>query len=86
MCGKFLARLRCERPSTVSADSACRSPTEGAAMADQKKPNILVIWGDDIGQSNLSCYTRGLMGYHTPNIDRLAKAAARRRHAVFRVA
>src|SRR5262245_272678 len=37
------------------------------------KPNILVIWGDDIGQSNLSCYTHGLMGYHTPNIDRLAK-------------
>lgn len=38
-----------------------------------KKPNILVIWGDDIGQSNLSCYTHGLMGYQTPNIDRLAK-------------
>ena len=38
-----------------------------------KKPNILVIWGDDIGQSNLSCYTRGLMGYQTPNIDRIAK-------------
>src|SRR6266446_10875203 len=38
-----------------------------------KKPNILVIWGDDIGISNLSCYTRGLMGYQTPNIDRLAK-------------
>ncbi|MGB5633441.1 MAG: arylsulfatase [Waterburya sp.] len=37
-----------------------------------KKPNILVIWGDDIGQSNLSCYTRGLMGYKTPNIDRVA--------------
>ena len=37
------------------------------------KPNILVIWGDDIGQSNLSCYTHGLMGYHTPNIDRIAK-------------
>ncbi|WP_395335451.1 arylsulfatase [Novosphingobium sp. BL-8H] len=37
------------------------------------KPNILVIWGDDIGISNLSCYTRGLMGYETPNIDRLAK-------------
>lgn len=41
-------------------------------MAD-KKPNILVIWGDDIGQSNLSCYSHGLMGYKTPNIDRLAK-------------
>ena len=38
-----------------------------------KQPNILVIWGDDIGQSNLSCYTHGLMGYQTPNIDRLAK-------------
>jgi len=37
------------------------------------KPNILVIWGDDIGISNLSCYTHGLMGYKTPNIDRLAK-------------
>lgn len=38
-----------------------------------KKPNILVIWGDDIGISNLSCYSHGLMGYRTPNIDRLAK-------------
>jgi arylsulfatase len=37
------------------------------------KPNILVIWGDDIGQSNLSCYTHGLMGYRTPNIDRIAR-------------
>ena len=37
-----------------------------------KKPNILILWGDDIGQSNLSCYTRGMMGYKTPNIDRVA--------------
>jgi len=36
------------------------------------KPNILVIWGDDVGQSNISTYTRGLMGYMTPNIDRIA--------------
>ena len=36
------------------------------------KPNILVIWGDDIGISNLSCYSHGLMGYRTPNIDRIA--------------
>jgi arylsulfatase A-like enzyme len=36
------------------------------------KPNILVIWGDDVGQSNISAYTRGLMGYQTPNIDRIA--------------
>src|SRR6185312_16648229 len=38
-----------------------------------KKPNVLIMWGDDIGQSNLSCYTRGVMGYRTPNIDRVAK-------------
>lgn len=37
-----------------------------------KQPNILVIWGDDIGISNLSCYSHGLMGYRTPNIDRIA--------------
>lgn len=37
-----------------------------------KKPNILVIWGDDIGQSNISAYTKGLVGYRTPNIDRIA--------------
>ena len=42
-----------------------------AAAAD--KPNILVIWGDDIGQSNISAYTFGLVGYRTPNIDRIAK-------------
>ncbi|WP_454440925.1 arylsulfatase [Vibrio bathopelagicus] len=38
-----------------------------------EKPNILVIWGDDIGQSNVSAYTFGLMGYQTPNIDSIAK-------------
>ncbi|WP_066220895.1 arylsulfatase [Formosa haliotis] len=39
----------------------------------QKKPNILVLWGDDIGQSNISAYTMGLVGYRTPNIDKIAK-------------
>jgi arylsulfatase len=41
------------------------------------KPNILVIWGDDIGITNLSCYSDGLMGYRTPNIDRLAREGMR---------
>ena len=41
------------------------------------KPNILVIWGDDIGITNLSCYSDGLMGYRTPNIDRLANEGMR---------
>jgi arylsulfatase len=44
-----------------------------ASPASGKKPNILVIFGDDIGQSNISAYTFGLMGYRTPNIDRIAK-------------
>ncbi len=42
-----------------------------------KKPNILVIWGDDIGISNLSCYSDGLMDYRTPNIDRVAAEGVR---------
>ncbi|MEM1080636.1 MAG: arylsulfatase [Pseudomonadota bacterium] len=42
------------------------------AFAQDDQPNILVIWGDDVGQSNISAYTMGMMGYRTPNIDRIA--------------
>jgi hypothetical protein len=38
-----------------------------------EQPNILVIWGDDIGMSNLSSYSNGVMGYRTPHIDRIAE-------------
>jgi arylsulfatase len=48
---------------------------EGAE--EGKKPNILIIWGDDIGWFNPSCYHGGLMGYQTPNIDRIAREGAR---------
>ena len=44
----------------------------GPAFAADKKPNILVIWGDDIGNQNISFNSRGMMGYQTPNIDRIA--------------
>ncbi len=47
--------------------------TTAQVCADDRPPNILVIWGDDIGQSNISAYTMGLMGYRTPNIDRIAE-------------
>jgi Sulfatase len=50
---------------TASAQSP--GPSSG------KKPNILVIFGDDIGQTNVSAYSKGMMGYWTPNIDRIAK-------------
>ena len=43
---------------------------------EKKKPNILILWGDDIGQTNLSCYSKGMMGYRTPNIDRIAAEGA----------
>lgn len=46
-------------------------------MSVDEKPNILVIWGDDIGITNLSCYSDGLMGYRTPNIDRIAQEGMR---------
>ena len=45
-------------------------------FAQPKRPNILVIFGDDIGQSQISAYTMGLMGYRTPNIDRIAREGA----------
>jgi len=49
---------------------------QAQAPAAAKKPNILVIWGDDIGQFNVSAYNQGLMGYKTPNIDRIAREGA----------
>jgi arylsulfatase len=48
----------------------------GTAWAKQQKPNILIIWGDDIGGFNISAYNRGMMGYKTPNIDRIAQEGA----------
>lgn len=55
--------------STIAAISLAVAAS--AAAQETSKPNILVIWGDDIGQSNISAYTRGLVGYETPNIDRI---------------
>jgi len=51
--------------------------TNGGTSVDAGKPNILVIWGDDIGITNLSCYSDGLMGYRTPNVDRVADEGMR---------
>jgi arylsulfatase A-like enzyme len=56
------------KPAAAPASQAASQP----AAQTTAKPNILVIFGDDIGQSNISAYTHGLMGYTTPNIDRIA--------------
>jgi hypothetical protein len=47
-----------------------------AVAQQQQKPNILIIWGDDIGGFNISAYNQGMMGYKTPNIDAIAKEGA----------
>jgi arylsulfatase A-like enzyme len=57
--------------SLLTAGAALLGAADPAQAAD-KKPNILVIFGDDIGQANISAYTFGVVGYHTPNIDRIA--------------
>ena len=59
--------------SSEALAQAQRPAAPAAAAPSGGKPNILVIFGDDIGQTNLSCYSFGVMGYRTPNIDRLAK-------------
>jgi arylsulfatase len=61
-------------PTAVVAFGISTSPALAQAQAsDGKKPNIVIIWGDDIGQTDISAYSMGLMGFHTPNIDRVAK-------------
>src|SRR6266849_8402924 len=55
--------------------AAPAAPTPAPAAPSGRKPNILVIFGDDIGDWNISAYNRGMMGYRTPNIDRIAKEA-----------
>ncbi len=83
--GWFSSLFRAGEPSGPAAPPAaeqspcCEGGNRGQLLAYQgkdveagKKPHIVIIWGDDIGQSNLSAYTNGLMGYRTPNIDRIA--------------
>src|SRR5580704_3564153 len=57
----------------VSGNPIHVAQAQQQAAGSGRKPNILVIFGDDIGQSNISAYTFGLMGYRTPNIDRIAR-------------
>jgi arylsulfatase len=59
--------------SAAPAQLAQAQPAPAPAAPGGKKPNILVIFGDDIGVTNVSAYSNGLMGYETPNIDRIAR-------------
>jgi tetratricopeptide (TPR) repeat protein len=57
---------------SLAALAAATTLCAPAGAQQPQKPNIVIIWGDDVGQSNVSAYSRGLMGYQTPNIDRVA--------------
>ena len=73
--------------SKQQTNGASKQQTSGASKPQSKsgatrggansgKPNILIIWGDDIGWFNISAYNHGIMGYRTPNIDRIAREGA----------
>src|SRR5512139_2974749 len=62
--------------SLLTAGAALFCATAPGQAADKKKPNIVVLWGDDIGYWNISAYNQGMMGYKTPNIDRIAREGA----------
>jgi arylsulfatase A-like enzyme len=62
--------------AAISCSSEDQDRWGGITMAKADKPNILIIWGDDIGWWNVSAYNHGTMGYRTPNIDRIAKEGA----------
>ena len=64
--------------SSVAAVAALSSGMSAEALAQVagRKPNILVIFGDDVGYWNVSAYNRGMMGFRTPNIDRIAREGA----------
>lgn len=65
--------LGLENGQAMAAPFSSANATPSAATTAATKPNIVVIWGDDIGQSDISAYTKGLMGFRTPNIDRIAE-------------
>src|SRR5262245_31887104 len=75
-CGHLIRNLFAAALVATSLSPLAQSPVS-AQQPSAAKPNILVIFGDDIGQSNISAYTDGLVGYKTPNIDRIAKEGMR---------
>jgi arylsulfatase A-like enzyme len=66
----------CCQEGLPSGVQLVRAGQKDEPAKDGKKPNILIIWGDDIGWFNVSAYNHGLMGYKTPNIDRIAREGA----------
>jgi alkaline phosphatase len=70
--GSFMSNARNILFASLATLAAATAICAPASAQQPRKPNIVIIWGDDIGQSNVSAYSRGMMGYQTPNIDRIA--------------
>jgi hypothetical protein len=71
LTGEIFVTLSMLGAPSVHAGLQAQQPP--ASQPSSSKPNIVVIFGDDIGQTNVSAYSFGVMGYKTPNIDRIAK-------------
>ena len=72
----LIRRARRRQTAITLAFVAAILPAMSFAVELPRRPNILVIWGDDIGQFNVGAYNHGMMGYKTPNIDRIAREGA----------
>jgi arylsulfatase len=73
----FARRVLASLVSAVLCSASLASAQQAAQpKAKPKQPNVLVLWGDDVGYWNISAYNQGMMGYKTPNIDRIAKEGA----------
>ena len=66
--------------ATLTSGALAQAQQTGPATPPGRQPNILVIWGDDIGIANISAYSGGLMGYETPSIDRIAREGLKMQH------
>jgi arylsulfatase A-like enzyme len=66
--------------AAMTSGALAQAQKAAPATASGRKPNILVIWGDDVGIANISAYSNGLMGYETPNIDRIAREGVKMQH------
>ena len=76
----FTSNALAQAQKAAPAGPATGPAPAPAATASGRKPNILVIWGDDIGIANISAYSDGLMGYETPGIDRIAREGLKFQH------
>jgi len=73
LLGTTMAAAAASTSMVTRVQEAAAQAAVQVTAATGKKPHIVIIWGDDIGQSNISAYSMGVMGYRTPNIDRVAR-------------